>query len=88
MLHGQKKVPCEFEGCVERVPLDDFDESIWLPVFKITRQHLGFFCPRHVREVREGLHAERYLLTWSDADELIIDRKPLPSPEVTRDGHS
>ena len=76
-----KKVPCEFEGCVERVLLDAFDESVWLPVFKVTRQHTGFICPRHVREIREGLHQERYLLTWSGPDELIIDRTPLPPKE-------
>jgi hypothetical protein len=78
--YGSRKVPCEFEGCAERIEIDRFDESIWLPVFKLTRQHLGFFCPRHVREVREGLHQSRYLLTWAGADELIIDRKPLPPP--------
>ncbi len=73
-----KKVPCEFEGCNARVPLDDFDEATWLPVFKATRQHMGFLCPRHVRELREGQHQTRYLLTWSGEDELVIDRKPLP----------
>ena len=31
-----------------------------------------------------GLHAARYLLTWSGPDELIIDRKPLGPPERAR----
>ncbi|MBI3735051.1 hypothetical protein HY256_00870, partial [Candidatus Sumerlaeota bacterium] len=55
---SEKKVPCEFEGCAERVPLREFDEAVWLPVFKITREHIGFFCPAHVRQIREGLYQE------------------------------
>jgi len=74
----QKKVPCEFEGCDARVPFDLFDEAVWLPVFKATRHHLGFFCERHVRELRAGMHKDRYILTFSGPDELIIDMLPLP----------
>jgi hypothetical protein len=73
-----KKVPCEFEGCASRVPIEDFDEEAWLPVFKMTREHMGFLCPRHVAELREGKHAERYILTRSGEDELIIDKVPMP----------
>jgi hypothetical protein len=77
-----RKVPCEFEGCAARVSIDDFDEAVWLPVFKASRQHLGYFCPAHVREVRDGLHPDRYVLTRTGPDELIIDLKPLPPPET------
>lgn len=73
-----KKVPCEFEGCDARIPIEDFDEEIWLPVFKASRHHMGFFCPGHVAQVRAGELKERYILTQTDQDELIIDLKPLP----------
>ncbi len=77
----EKKVACEFEGCEARIEVENFDEAVWLPVFKATREHVGFFCPRHVREIRDGLHAGRYLLSRTeDGDELIIDREPLPPP--------
>ena len=76
-----KKVACEFEDCSERIVVDEFDESIWLPVFKVTREHVGYFCPAHVRELRQGLLTERYLLTFSGKDELIIDREPMPKAE-------
>jgi len=75
-----KKVPCEFEGCPERIPVEDFDESVWLPVFKLTREHMGFFCPKHVRALREGSLGERYFLTRAGEDEFVIDRSPL-TPE-------
>lgn len=78
-----KKVACEFEACESRVPVEDFDETAWLPVFKASRQHLGFFCPRHVAEAREGRHETRYLVTRDvdGIDEFVIDLKPLPPPE-------
>jgi hypothetical protein len=79
-----KQVPCEFEGCTSRVELGAFDEDAWLPVFKSTRQHLGFFCPDHVRQLRAGALAPRYLLSRVESgEEIVIDRKPLV-PE-TRD---
>lgn len=72
-----KKVPCEFEACAARVEIDQFDESVWLPIFKATREHIGFMCPEHAGQIRAERHAKRYLLSWSGPDELIIDLKPL-----------
>jgi hypothetical protein len=73
-----QQVPCEFEGCASRVHLNAFDESVWLPVFKSTRQHLGFFCPDHVRQLREGRLGPRYLLSRVESgEEIVIDREPL-----------
>src|SRR5690606_765800 len=73
-----KKVPCEFETCAARVELHAFDEDAWLPVFKSTREHLGFFCPEHVRLLREGRLAPRYLLSRVESgEEIVIDRQPL-----------
>lgn len=77
------KVPCEFEDCPVRVPLEDFEEGVWLPVFKATREHMGFLCPDHVRDLREGRLGSRWILTRSGTDELIIDMEPLPPPERT-----
>jgi hypothetical protein len=73
-----QQVPCEFEGCATRVELGAFDEAVWLPVFKSTRQHLGFFCPEHVGLLREGKLAPRYLLSRVESgEEIVIDREPL-----------
>ena len=68
-----KKVVCEFEGCETRVAIDQFDESIWLPLFEASREHIGYCCPSHVQELRDGKHSERYVLTRAGADELIIE---------------
>jgi len=76
-----KEVPCEFAGCTARVSLSRFDESVWLPVFKSTREHLGYFCPRHVEFVRAKQMEARYLLSRAGPDEIIIDRLPLRRPE-------
>lgn len=78
-----KKVPCDFDGCASRVNVEDFDETLWLPVFKMSREHMGFLCPAHVKELRDGLHAERYILTRSGGDELVIDKKPMPPKGAT-----
>ncbi len=78
-----KKVPCDFQDCPARISLHAFDEDIWLPVFKSTRQHLGFFCPDHVSMTRAGELAPRYLITRVESgEEIIIDREPLV-PETT-----
>lgn len=76
-----KKVPCIFGECAQRIHVEDFDETVWLPVFKATREHMGFFCPLHVGELRAGRHSDRYILSQSDQDELIIDRKPIGEEE-------
>jgi hypothetical protein len=62
------------EDCPSRIEIDDFDETRWLPVFKVSREHLGFFCPLHVQEIRDGSHAEKYVISTSGPDELIIQR--------------
>ena len=81
-----KQVPCDFDGCAARVAIEDFDEAAWLPVFKMTREHMGFLCPAHVEALRNGLHAERYILTHSGPDELVIDKKPMPPKGATELG--
>lgn len=81
-----KKVPCEFEGCPARVDLNAFDEDVWLPVFKSTRQHLGFFCPDHVRLAREGRLGGRYLLSRVESgEEIVLDRQPLVPERPAKD---
>ena len=77
------QVGCAFGTCPARTTIEEFDEAVWLPVFKLTREHLGFFCPRHVAEVRAGEHDERYLLTRAGPDELIIDKLPLEPEAAT-----
>jgi hypothetical protein len=81
-----RRVPCEFEGCPERAPIEDFDESAWLPVFKLTREHMGFFCPAHVAELRQGKHARHYVLTRAGQDELVIDLTPMDPARLTPPG--
>lgn len=81
-MNDEKKVPCEFEGCPERIPFNRFDESIHLPVFKATREHMGFFCERHVAELRAGRLGKRYILSRSGPDEIIIDMEPLPPKDA------
>lgn len=78
----EKQVACEFENCEARVTLSRFDEAVWLPVFKATREQIGFFCPAHVAEVRAERHPKKYVLSWSGPDELIIDLTPLTPEEV------
>lgn len=79
-----RKVPCEFVNCPSRVELDAFDEDVWLPVFKSTREHLGFFCPEHVRLARSGALGPRYLISRVESgEEIVIDREPLV-PETAR----
>lgn len=75
-----KKVPCVFEECDSRIPVEDFDEDTWLPVFKASREHMGFFCERHVGELRGGRLGKRYVLTRGEGSELIIDLDPLGPP--------
>ena len=78
-----KLVPCEFEDCPTRVPVEDFDEAVWLPVFKSSREHMGFLCPQHVGEIRAGGHQERYVMTSSEGMEMVIDLEPLtPEPPI------
>ena len=72
-----KKVACSFDACPARIPIEDFDEDMWLPVFKATREHWGFLCPDHVQAIRDGKFSDRYLLSHAGSDELIIDSKPL-----------
>lgn len=72
-----KRVPCAREDCSGRIPIEVFDESIHLPVFKATREHMGFLCPECVESLRAGTLGERWLLTRSDRDELVVDREPL-----------
>lgn len=78
-----KKVPCTFDDCESRIPVEDFDEDVWLPVFKVSREHMGFFCESHVRDLREGRLGKRYLLTRGEGCEIIIDMEPLPPPEIS-----
>lgn len=79
---SHQKVPCEFEHCAARIDLHAFDEGVWLPVFKSSREHLGFFCPVHVRLTRNGELGPRYLLSRVESgEEIIIDRQPLV-PEI------
>lgn len=80
-----KRVPCEYDDCPARIEIHAFDEDVWLPVFKSTREHLGFFCPEHVRLTRSGELAPRYMMSRVETgEEIIIDRKPLV-PEKPRD---
>lgn len=73
-----KKVPCEYEDCPARIEVHAFDEDVWLPVFKSTREHLGFFCPDHVRKTRAGELEPRYILSRVETgEEIVIDRQPL-----------
>jgi hypothetical protein len=89
MTHpAPRKVPCEFESCPARIELHAFDEDAWLPVFKSTREHLGFFCPHHVGLARAGELAPRYLLSRVESgEEIVIDRKPLV-PETAHPAES
>lgn len=72
-----KKVPCIYDDCSVRIPIELFDEDVWLPVFKSTREHVGYFCADHVQSLRGGLLPDRYLLTRAGNSEIIIDRAPL-----------
>lgn len=76
-----KKVPCEREGCEGRIPLERFDEAIHWPVFKTTREHMGFFCEACVARLRAGELGPRYLLSNSEGDPIIIDWEPMPPKE-------
>ena len=42
---------------------------------------MGFLCADHVREVREGRHGKRYVISTAEGDEIVIDLEPLEIPE-------